>query len=354
MRRHSLRSPGRLALFAVALLPLARAESPASVCEPAPEVESALRDLWAPPKPNGAAITPSGTVTLVSSGNYVEERLSKLTALLERFPDDFFVHRERAWLLRTLPPQKRKASSAEYRAMAEQHPEHPGYPYLAAQLLVGLDTPAAIAALEQALQRNPDFPWPHLGLVEIYGFPNFQDNPKAIKHIEAFIDACPEVVEGYGELRRFETSTELASNAAKKLRKLLESSDDPRAVLNYTSLWTLEFKAPRAEHDRLRERVRDDVAKIEKLNRKDDFMWHMTLREGYTIIGDKKGSEQVEQQMSAHFAALLSKLDSRYGNLDSMQAESPWSVSRRWTPKPVKQAFWGSRSLTEGGLRRAA
>ena len=51
---------------------------------------------------------------------------------------------------------------------------------------------------------------------------------------------------------------------------------------------------------------------------------------------------------------LLSKLDSRYGNLDSMQAESPWSVSRRWTPKPVKQAFWGSRSLTEGGLRRAA
>ena len=52
--------------------------------------------------------------------------------------------------------------------------------------------------------------------------------------------------------------------------------------------------------------------------------------------------------------ALLSKLDSRYGNLDSMQAESPWSVSRRWTPKPVKQAFWGSRSLTEGGLRRAA
>ena len=52
--------------------------------------------------------------------------------------------------------------------------------------------------------------------------------------------------------------------------------------------------------------------------------------------------------------SLLSKLDSRYGNLDSMQAESPWSVSRRWTPKPVKQAFWGSRSLTEGGLRRAA
>ena len=55
-----------------------------------------------------------------------------------------------------------------------------------------------------------------------------------------------------------------------------------------------------------------------------------------------------------HYEPLLSKLDSRYGNLDSMQAESPWSVSRRWTPKPVKQAFWGSRSLTEGGLRRAA
>ena len=38
----------------------------------------------------------------------------------------------------------------------------------------------------------------------------------------------------------------------------------------------------------------------------------------------------------AEFEPLLSKLDSRYGNLDSMQAESPWSVSRRWTPKPVK------------------
>ena len=29
----------------------------------------------------------------------------------------------------------------------------------------------------------------------------------------------------------------------------------------------------------------------------------------------------------AYEQSLLSKLDSRYGNLDSMQAESPWSVS---------------------------
>ena len=39
---------------------------------------------------------------------------------------------------------------------------------------------------------------------------------------------------------------------------------------------------------------------------------------------------------------LLSKLDSRYGNLDSMQAESPWSVSRGGRQSPLNQAFWGS------------
>ena len=54
------------------------------------------------------------------------------------------------------------------------------------------------------------------------------------------------------------------------------------------------------------------------------------------------------------FKSLLSKLDSGYGNLDSMQAESPQSVPGVGRQKPLKQAFWGNRSLTEGGLRRAA
>ena len=55
-----------------------------------------------------------------------------------------------------------------------------------------------------------------------------------------------------------------------------------------------------------------------------------------------------------HADSLLSKLDSGYGNLDSMQAESPQSVPGVGRQKPLKQAFWGNRSLTEGGLRRAA
>ena len=55
-----------------------------------------------------------------------------------------------------------------------------------------------------------------------------------------------------------------------------------------------------------------------------------------------------------HLKSLLSKLDSGYGNLDSMQAESPQSVPGVGRQKPLKQAFWGNRSLTEGGLRRAA
>ena len=56
----------------------------------------------------------------------------------------------------------------------------------------------------------------------------------------------------------------------------------------------------------------------------------------------------------AYLVSLLSKLDSGYGNLDSMQAESPQSVPGVGRQKPLKQAFWGNRSLTEGGLRRAA
>ena len=55
-----------------------------------------------------------------------------------------------------------------------------------------------------------------------------------------------------------------------------------------------------------------------------------------------------------YMLSLLSKLDSGYGNLDSMQAESPQSVPGVGRQKPLKQAFWGNRSLTEGGLRRAA
>ena len=58
--------------------------------------------------------------------------------------------------------------------------------------------------------------------------------------------------------------------------------------------------------------------------------------------------------LAAYQNSLLSKLDSGYGNLDSMQAESPQSVPGVGRQKPLKQAFWGNRSLTEGGLRRAA
>ena len=52
---------------------------------------------------------------------------------------------------------------------------------------------------------------------------------------------------------------------------------------------------------------------------------------------------------SRYIDSLLSKLDSGYGNLDSMQAESPQSVPGVGRQKPLKQAFWGNRSLTEGG-----
>ena len=64
--------------------------------------------------------------------------------------------------------------------------------------------------------------------------------------------------------------------------------------------------------------------------------------------------ELLRDDLTTYMVSLLSKLDSGYGNLDSMQAESPQSVPGVGRQKPLKQAFWGNRSLTEGGLRRAA
>ena len=68
----------------------------------------------------------------------------------------------------------------------------------------------------------------------------------------------------------------------------------------------------------------------------------------------RRYEQAAELRPNLHLISLLSKLDSGYGNLDSMQAESPQSVPGVGRQKPLKQAFWGNRSLTEGGLRRAA
>jgi tetratricopeptide (TPR) repeat protein len=154
-------------------------------CEPSPAVETALQ------KASGSPETPR------------ETRIAELRSLLQQYPEDLFVHRRYQQQF----PQSETAyetALSEYRALLDKRPDNPRYLYLYGRMLIGKQTPEAIAHIHKALERAPDFPWAHLALAEIHNYPNFRDDKKLETHLEAFMRLCPSTLAGFSYLRRVE------------------------------------------------------------------------------------------------------------------------------------------------------
>ena len=255
----------------------ARAETESLPCEPSPTVKQALREL---PLPS-------------------PERGSMLETLLERFPGDLFVHR--AYQDAAGFPGGKDLAIVRYRKLAEQHPGDSLYAYLAARALIGVQTKEAITQLESQLSQWPDFPWPHLALVKIYQAPAFRDPNKASQHLEAFLEACPASLEGYGFLRSMEPS-EFTRGAAGRLRQLLRNATEPEAARAYSALWALEFRLqPSGEHAALRRQVVDYLKRLRAADPGNSPDYLLALSEGYRLVGDTKNLEWVGKQLRTKF-----------------------------------------------------
>ncbi len=249
----------------------------AAVCEPSPEVRSALDTV-----PHYQPLTQL-------DWQFNEARRTAVEALLAKYPDDLFVNRANLQLLRSEVEKVRLV--AKYKSLHEQRPSDAEFTYLYAAALVGRDTPQAIKLYKQALDASPGFAWPHLDLASIELAPAFLDRTQALVDMKAFLAACPTTLDGYSQLVQFDDRETIVAGAA-RLRPLLAGRTDRDAIQAWPTLWKLEFKAhPASEYGPLRAQVAADLKYLRALNLVDESRWYSTLGEGYDLVNDQAQSD---------------------------------------------------------------
>jgi hypothetical protein len=256
-------------------------------CGPLPTVKAGLDQL------------PSYQSPAQTDWQYHEQWSAAIQVLLGQYPDDLFV--QRTYISSMLNPYDREKVIEQYKVRHEQSPDNPQISYLYALTLVGRQSPEAIKLLDTALEKAPKFPWPHLSLVTIYASPNFLDKQQSVAHMKAFLDLCPQTLEGYEALTRLDDK-ELIRQSAERLRALLQTRSDPDALGAYSTLWSLEFKAhPPSEYEPLRKRVAEDLKHIHTLDLQDKRQSYEALEEGYKLVNDQEQSDKLKEERQRRF-----------------------------------------------------
>lgn len=271
-----------LPLVGAAILALcvpARAAGQPVPCEASPKVRKALRNL---PQSTGDADADRTS------------RIGALKALLKRFPNDVFVHHRYQDIAMYPTAKERDAVIAEYRALADRHPNDKLYAYLAARSVIGSNTKQVIPELDKLAANLPPA---RLALVRIYQASGFKDNAKARAHLEAYIAACPAALAAFNYFRPLESSDFVTANTA-RLRKLLEGRTDVDSLSYYSTLWTLEFRVkPATEHEALRKQVADDLKRLRAVDPGKGDTLYYTLQEGYKLTNDTEGAKWTADQL---------------------------------------------------------
>jgi hypothetical protein len=304
----------------------------APVCDASLEVKAALEQIDA--EKQGQTET---------DYEFWQSRRAATKALLQRYPNDFFV--QRAYVNGMMGPDPSTSGwpsehgilqiIAEYKTLHEQHPGDAAIEYLYATSLIDRDTPTAITLLDETLQKNTSFPWPDLDLVRIYTSPNFLDRTKAESHFSAFLAACPSNLFGYSWLRGI-SDDELTRKITPQFRRVIEARADAESVWAYQQLWALEFKShPRSDYDALRKQVATDVARLRALELQNNFGWWYVLEQGYQLIGDLEQAKWAETERDKHATA--------FGSSRAMPEVAQWFKDHPFpeddAAKEKKQAY---------------
>ncbi len=251
-----------------------------------------------------------------------KERAAKLKVVLEKHPDNFFVHQAyiEAARIRMLVPED---LVKEYRQRLDRAPNDPAAQYLYAVALMGRQTPESTRILTKLTSDHPQFHMPYALLATIYMYPAFREEAKQASAAEAYASGCPEDLGGYSRLSRLPVSPFL-KEATARLRKLLSGRTDSEALGGWPILWRLEFKVtPVPEHPQLRAQVGRDLAALKSVDPEKHKSISYALREGYKILGDKEGEK----------ASLAAEAGRGAGVSRAFAAMNEWSKNNPF-PKP--------------------
>ena len=215
----------------------------------------------------------------------------------------------------------RAAAIERFNTLAGEHPGDPAYAYLQARALIDTNTPRAIEILKLIA---PDFALARIALADIYVNGKFMDRGQARVELSAFADACPGSLEPqFLSLARRTASPELAAKITPPLRARLEQAPVAESLAGWAALWGLEFQArPVPEHDAERERLVEDVRKIEQRAGKVTPALLSTIAGGYKAAGDTALSKQYADRLEAEFPASSEAANVR--RLATLAEESKW------------------------------
>ena len=260
-------------LATISFASLCLADSSPCGCEPRTEVRDALRDRLKPVDLNQLKFT-----------DQAARRHEVLEGLIARYPDEVEPYRRLINFVRNMEPDQFPALQDRFKQQAAQHPGNPVALYVAGVALQGTDTDESIRLLNASSAKAPGFAWPSLQLAEIYASGKRIDKQKSAEYLQSFFSACPGSTEGQWYLNK--AGTELQTSVARALRTRLEKATDRETLMEYETLWGLEFRTrPPQQHAELREQIARDLKRLESLGVKPDGEWMQFLRTGYKQSG---------------------------------------------------------------------
>jgi len=302
----------------------AQTQPQANYCDPSKEVKQQLQrlpDEWDGSMPYQQA---------------KERKVAQLRELLKKYPKDIFVHR-RYQQAQEAVTRETESLVEEYRALLEKNPNDPVFQYLYAKLLIGVNTKEAEALLQKAAQVSPNFARVYLGLMEVYESRPMRDKAKAEENLKRYMAMCPDSLVSYNYLQQL-SDKDYARKSMQRLREILEKSDDPQDLPNYSTLWRLEFSlSPVIEHDKVRASVAADLKRLRALNLTNNRQWLQTLGDGYKKANDKEGATWAEEQQIANFPRSFTTAQMV---IKKWQDANPWP--QRDAPKEKKDSYYRS------------
>jgi thiol-disulfide isomerase/thioredoxin/tetratricopeptide (TPR) repeat protein len=180
--------------------------------------------------------------------------------------------------------------AASYRAKLRDSPDDPATLFLVGVSLLPEDPTAAVQDFDRAIAKNPRYPWPYFELMEVYAIlqPN---SAKLAANMRAYRDICPANGDAFRYLSRISDRAESAI-FAQQLRPLLEHTTAIPELARYADLWAAEFRAAQpTDFDALRDRIRDDLKRLEALGQADHGLLE-TLQTGYQLTGQTESARR--------------------------------------------------------------
>ena len=225
--------------------------------------------------------------------------LSQAQAQLTAGREDFFLYKH----LLDLTPSKPKPGplAGEFQKKLEQHPNDARFLYLYGQSLIGKDTPEAIVYLNRAMGAAPTIPWTYTALASIYSSRSFADNTKLLANLHAYRELCPQNLDGFRYLNKLKDSGN-DQELDRELRPLLEASHEPGDADLWRLVWAAEFRlTPKEDYPALRQRVANDVKRLEAFIPSRDRMLLGALADGYNLSGQPESATRIENLRNSDY-----------------------------------------------------